>query len=196
MSLLKGREITPLMRMDNMKSTLAVLMALVLCLASVGCGSGTTSGLITALTVVSDAANVAVVLTSSLAAAGKVDPAVAAEVSAYATGIGTAVNTAVSELNSSDPNPQKILVITTAFANVAVPAFGANAPEVSAVIKAVSVAVQLLLSQLNSAGVTALARTAPTATVHLTGPDKSALKAIKKKTAETLAKAAALKAIR
>ena len=182
------------MRMENLKSTLAVLMALVLCLASVGCGLGTTSGLITALNVVSDAANVAVVLTSSLAAAGKVDPAVAAEVSAYATGIGTAVNTAVSELNSSDPNPQKILVITTAFANVAVPALGVNAPEVSAVIKAVSVAVQLFLSQLNSAGVTALARTAPAAAIRLTGADKSALKAIHKKTAETLAKAAALKA--
>jgi hypothetical protein len=178
-----------------MKSTLAVLMALILCLTSVGCGSGTTSGLITALNVVSDAANVAVVLTSSLAAAGKVDPAVAAEVSAYATGIGTAVNTAVSELKSSDPNPQKILIITTAFANVAVPAFGPNAPEISAVIAAVSAAVQLLLSQLNSAGLTALARTAPTATPSLTRADKSALKAIQKQTAETLAKAAALKAI-
>ncbi|MGA7409266.1 MAG: hypothetical protein WBW33_02210 [Bryobacteraceae bacterium] len=183
------------MRMENLKSTFAVLMALVLCLASVGCWSGTTSGLITALNVVSDAANVAVVLTSSLAAAGKVDPAVAAEVSAYATGIGTAVNTAVSELDSSDPNPQKILVITTAFANVTVPAFGPNAPEVSAVINAVSAAVQVLLSQLNSTGLTAMARTAPTATVSLTWPDKSALKAIKKKTAETLVKAAALKAI-
>ncbi len=86
------------MRMENLKSTLAVLMALILCLASLGCGPGTTSSLITALNVVSDAANVAVVLTSSLAAAGKLDPAVAAEVSAYATGIGTAVNTAVSEL--------------------------------------------------------------------------------------------------
>jgi hypothetical protein len=184
------------MRMEKMKSTLAVLMALVLCLASIGCGSGTTSTLITALSVVSDAANVAVVITSSLAAAGEVDPAVAAAVSAYATGIGTAVNTAVAELNSSDPNPQKILVITTAFANVAVPAFGPDAVLVSAAIKAVSAAVQLLLSQLNSAGVTALARTAPTATISLTGPDKSALQAIKKKTAETLVKAAALKAIR
>lgn len=183
------------MRMENLKSTFAVLMALILCLASVGCGPGTTSGLITALNVVSDAANVAVVLTSSLAAAGKVDPAVAAEVSAYATGIGTAVNTAVSELNSSDPNPQKILVITTAFANVTVPAFGPNAPEVGAAIAAVSAAVQVLLSQLNSTGLTAMARIAPAATLSLTGPDKSALKTIKKKTAETLAKAAALKAI-
>ncbi len=183
------------MRMENMKSILAVLMASILCLASVGCGSGTTSGLITALNVVSDAANVAVVLTSSLAAAGEVSPAVAAEVSAYATGIGTAVNTAVSELNSSDPNPQKILIITTAFANVTVPAFGPNAPEIAAVINAVSAAVQVLLSQLHSAGLTALARTAPTATLNLTKADKSALKVIKKKTAETLATAAALKAI-
>ena len=171
-------------------------MALLLCLASAGCGSGTTSGLITALNVVSDAANVAVVLTSSLAAAGKVDPAVAAEVSAYATGIGTAVNTAVAELDSSDPNPQKILIITTAFANVAVPALGSNVPEVSAVITAVSAAVQVLLSQLNSPGVTALARTAPTAVPALTRADKSALSSIKKKTAETLAKATALKAMR
>jgi hypothetical protein len=183
------------MRMENMKSTVAVLMAMLLCLASVGCGSGTTSALITALTVVSDAANVAVVITSSLAAAGEVDPIVAAEVSAYATGVGTAVNTAIAELNSSDPNPKKILVITTAFANVAVPALGPDALLVSAAIKAVSAAVQLLLSQLNSTGVTALARTAPTATISLTRADKSALKAIKKKTAETLVKAAALKAI-
>ena len=174
------------MRMENMKSTLAVLMAFILCLASVGCGTGTTSTLITALNVVSDAANVAVVITSSLAAAGEVDPVVAAAVSAYATGIGTAVNT-VAELNSSDPNPQKILVITTAFANVAVPAFGPDALLVGAAIKAVSAAVQVLLSQLNSAGVTALARTAPRATISLTGRDKSALKAIKKKTAETFA---------
>jgi hypothetical protein len=184
------------MRMENIKSTLAVLMALMLCLASVGCGSGTASGLVTALGVVSDAASVAVVLTTSLAAAGRIDPAVAAEVSAYATGIGTAVNTAVSELDSSDPNPQKIVVITAAFANVAVPAFGPNAAEAAAAIKAVSAAVELLLSRLNSTGVTALARSAPTATLSLTGADKSALKAIRKKTAETLAKAAALKAIR
>jgi hypothetical protein len=183
------------MRMENMKSTVAVLMAMLLSLASVGCGSGTTSALITALTVVSDAANVAVVITSSLAAAGEVDPIVAAEVSAYATGVGTAVNTAIAELNSSDPNPKKILVITTAFANVAVPALGPDALLVSAAIKAVSAAVQLLLSQLNSTGVTALARTAPTATISLTRADKSALKAIQKKTAETLVKAAALKAI-
>ena len=52
-----------------------------------------------------------------------------------------------------------------------------------------------MLSQLNAPGLTALARTAPAATVSLTRVDKSALKVIKKKTAETLSRAAALKSI-
>ena len=175
-----------------MKSILSVFMALILCLASVGCGTGT-SNLVTALNAVSDAANVSVVVTSSLVALGKIDQATADQVSQYATGVGGAVNTSIAELNSADPNPQKITVITAAFAKVATPAFGPNSAQISATIDAVSAAIKIFLSHLNSTGTLKLAAAAPAAKIVLAPGDKAVMKAMQKKTADTLAKAAALK---
>jgi hypothetical protein len=179
-----------------MKKLLSLFLALVLCLVSVGC-STQTSDLVTALNAVSDASSVAVVVTSSLVAMGKLDPAVGDQVSQYATAVGGAVTTSIAELNSSDPNPQKITVISAAFAKVAAPAIGsaagANAQQVSAAIDAVSAAVKIFLGRLNSSGTLKLANAAPTAKIKLEPGDKALMKQIQKKNAETMAKAAALK---
>ena len=178
-----------------MKSILSVFMTMVLLVGSVlttGCNTQT-SDLVTALNAVSDAASVSVVVTSSLVALGKVDPAVADQVSQYAQGVGGAVNTSIAELNSADTNPQKIAAITAAFAKVATPAFGTNATQISAAIDAVQAAVKVFLSHLNSAGVLKLANAAPTAPIKLAPGDKAMMKQMQKKTADTIAKAAALK---
>lgn len=175
-----------------MKSILAVFMACVMCLASVGCGTPT-SNLITALNAVSDAASVAVVVTQALVATGQVDQATANLVSTYATSVSNAVNTSTTELNSKDTNAQKIAVITAAFAAVAAPAFGANAPAVLAAINAVTAAINIFISQLNSSTVVTAAKAAPHAPIVLNSADKAMLKKIKAKTAQTLAAAVALK---
>lgn len=173
-----------------MKSIVSVLLVSTLLL--VGCTPPTTSNLITALNAVSDASSVAVVVTSSLVALGKLDPAVAAQVSMYSTGVSQAVNVSVAELNGPDSNPTKIATITAAFAKVAAPAFGSNAPEVSAAIDAVSAAIKIFVNQLTSSGLLKLAKAAPTAKITLTSGDKTVLKQITKKTAQTQLAAAKL----
>lgn len=175
------------------KSIVSVFMATILCLASVACTPAQTSSLVTALNTVSDAASVAVVITSSLVAVGKVDPSIGNQVSVYASGIGGAVNVSVTELNSNDTNPQKIAAITAAFTKVAVPVMGPNGQQISAAIDAVSATVKIFLSHLNSAGVLKVAKNAPTAKIVLSSSDKSMLKKIEQKTAKTLEVAAELK---
>ena len=174
-----------------MKSILAVFMACVMCLVSVGCGTPT-SNLVVALNAVSDAASVAVVVTQALVATGKLDQATADQVATYASSVGTAVNTASAELNSKDTNPVKIEKITAAFAAAAAPAFGANAPAITAAINAVAATINIFLAQLGS--VVTAAKVAPHASLVLNSADKAMLKKIKAKTAETLTAAASLKA--
>lgn len=175
-----------------MKSVLALFMAAVM-VVTTGCKPPQTSDLITALSTVSDASSVAVVVTQSLVLVGKVDQSVADQVSEYASGISTAVQTSITELNSTNTNPQKIAAITAAFAKVATPAFGENAVQVNAAIVAVSAAVKIFLNQLNNAGFLKAANAAPTAKIKLESGDKAALKAIEKKVADTKLKAAKLK---
>lgn len=167
--------------MKTMKKLTTLLLTVVLCISMVGCS---TSNLVTALNAVSDASSVAVVVTSSLVALGKVSPDVAAQVSTYAQGVSKAVTVANAELNSSDTNPVKITVITAAFAQVATPAFS-NAPEVSAAISAVSVAVQIFLNQLTSSGVLTLARTSPDVKIKMSVGDKLTLHKMMGKVAKT-----------
>jgi len=163
-------------------------------LASVGCGTPA-SNLVVALNAVSDAASVAVVVTQALVATGKLDQATANLVSTYATSVATAVNTSTTELDSKDTNAEKIAVITSAFAQVAAPAFGSNAPTVLAAIQAVTAAINIFISQLNSSSVTSLAKLAPHVSPKMAmgRADKAMLKKIKTKTAQTLAAAVALK---
>lgn len=163
----------------------SILLVTALFATTIGCTT-TTSTIVTALNAVSDAASVAVVVTSSLAAVGKVDPAVAAQVSDYAAGVTTAVQASIAELKTTDANPQKILVISSDFAKVAVPAFaGTNSAPILAVIDAVQTAVKNFLSQLNSNGVLTVAKAMPTKTVKLTSGDKTMLKEIDKKSTVT-----------
>lgn len=178
------------------KSMLAVFMAAVMCFTTVGCGNAPTpSQLVTALNTVADAASVAVVVTQSLVATGKVDAEIGVQVSVYAQGIGTAVNTSIAELNGPAPNPQKIQAIVAAFAKVATPAFGEKAPQVNAAIEAVSAAVKIFLNNLQSSGVLKAAKDHPNASpnIVLSKSDKATLKLTQSKIADTLAKAAALK---
>ncbi len=178
----------------SMKSVVAVFMALVLCLASVGCGNGTQSNLITALNAVADAASVAVVVVDGLAATGKISPADAALVATYVTSVGTATNQSITELNSTDTNSVKIGKITGYFAVVAAPALPPSiGPLIGPIISAVVTTIDLFIHQLNGPAVVTAAAAAPRAAIKLTGADKAALKSIQKKTAETTAKAAALK---
>lgn len=175
-----------------MKSILAVFMASVMALASVGCGT-TTSNLITALNAVSDAASVAVVVTQALVATGAVSQADANLVSTYATGVATAVNTSTTELNSKDSNAEKIAVITTAFAEVAAPALGPNSATIEAAIQAVVSTISIFIAQLNSSTVVTAAKLVPHAPIVLNSADKAMIKKIKAKTALTLAAAVSLK---
>ena len=178
-----------------MKSILAIFMAFVLTFSLVGCGS--TSQLITALNAVADSSSVAVVLTSALAAAGKLDPAVATQVANYAQGVTTAVQQSITELNSVDTNPIKITKITADFAAVAAPAFGpGTAPQVQAAIQAVSAAVQIFLRQLNTPATLTLAKLSPVKAVKLSMGDKAALKSINKKAVGIFKDAAQLKAVK
>jgi len=175
-----------------MKSLVSCFLVCVLLLT--GCGTITPSTLVTALNAVADAANVAVVVTSGLVATGTVSQAVATQVQTYATGVDGAVTTSIAELNSTDTNPVKIANITAAFAKVATPEFGTNAPAVSAVISAVTAALDIFLQQLNSTAVTSLAKANPTVapTLLMSRGDKSMLKKIQAKVAETNALAAKL----
>jgi len=175
-----------------MKSMIAVFMAFVMALCSVGCGTPT-SNLIVALNAVSDAASVAVVVTQALVATGKVDQATANLVATYSASVGTAVNTATTELNSTDTNAVKIEKVTAAFAAVAAPAFGANAPEILAAINAVTAAINIFIQQLQGTSVTAAAKAAPHAPIVLSHNDKMMIKKIHTKTAEMMAAAAKLK---
>jgi len=178
-----------------MKSVLAVIMATVMMFTTVGCGTPKTSDLVTALTAVSDASSVAVIVTQSLVVLGRIDQGTADQVSDYSSGIGTAVQASIAELNGTNTNPQKIAAITAAFAKVASPAFGENAPQVKAAIEAVSAAVKIFLNQLNNAGLLRAANAAPNAPIKLESGDKAALKAIQKKVADTNLKAAKLKEV-
>jgi hypothetical protein len=175
-----------------LKSIVSVL--LVCTLLMVGCTPPNTSQLVTALNAVADASSVAVVVTESLVALGKVSPQVAAQVSTYATGVNGAVTTSIAELNSTDPNPVKITKITAAFAAVATPAFGTQAPAITAAINAVATAVEIFLGQLNSSTTVKLAKVAPKVapTSLMVKGDKDLLKKIQAKVAETNAKAAKL----
>ena len=175
-----------------MKSMLAVFMAAVMCLTSIGCGTPA-SNLIVALNAVSDAASVAVVVTQALVVTGKVDQETADLVSTYSASVGTAVNTTMVELNSTDTNAQKIEKITAAFAQVAVPAMGKNSTAILAAINAVTAAINIFISHLNGAPVVAAAKLSPHAAIVLNSSDKTLLKKIKTKNAETLAAAASLK---
>lgn len=178
------------------KSFVSVLLVCMLLL--VGCTPPNTSQLVTALNAVADASSVAVVVTQSLVALGKVSPDVAAQVATYSTGVNQAVTTSVAELNSTDTNPIKITKISAAFAAVAAPAFGSQSPAISAAVSAISVAIELFLNQLNSAGVLKMAARAPNvapASLMLKG-DKDLLKKIQEKVAETNAMAAKLKVVK
>lgn len=170
-----------------MKSIIAVLMTLALCIFTVGCS--TTSTLVTTLDAVSDAASVAVVVTQGLVATGSVDQTTANEVASYCTAVSTAVNESITELNSTDTNAVKIDLIVADFTQVATPAFGSDASQVSAAISAVSSAIQLFLNELHSTNVLLAAQTHPTAPLSLAmnRADRSTLKRIQAKTARTLA---------
>ena len=176
-----------------MKSIVSVLMVGVLLL--VGCTPPSTSQLSTALNAVADASSVAVVVTQSLVAIGKVSPEVANQVAVYSQSVNNAVTTSVAELNSTDTNPVKISKISAAFAAIAAPAFGTQAPAVTAVIQAVSAAVNIFLNQLHSSSVVKLAAAAPHAKPMslLKKEDKTVLKKAVAKCAETNAKAELLK---
>jgi hypothetical protein len=176
-----------------MKTIVSIFLVCTLLL--VGCTPPNTSQLVTALNAVSDASSVAVVVTQSLVALGKVSPDVANEVAVYSQGVSGAVTTSVAELSSADPNPVKISKITAAFAAVAAPAFGTNAPAVSAAIQAVSTAINIFLNQLSSAGVLKMAAAAPgVKPMSLLGKgDKAMLKKAVAKCSETSAKAELLK---
>lgn len=176
-----------------MKSLLAIFMAFVMCLATVGCGTPA-SNLVVALNAVSEAASVAVVVTQALVATGKLDQATADQIATYSASVGAAVTTATVELNSKDTNPVKIEKITAAFAAAAAPAFGANSATIQAAINAVAAAINIFLSQLGSAPVVTAAVAHPHAPIVLNSGDKAMLKKITAKNAETLAAAAKLKA--
>lgn len=176
-----------------LKSIVSVL--LVCTLLMVGCTPPNTSQLVTALNAVSDAASVAVVVTSGLVAFGQVDPAVGDQVATYATGVTQAVSTSIAELNSADTNPVKIDVITAAFAKVAAPAIG-NVPQVNAVIDAVSAAVKNFLNNLTSTGNLKLAKAAPNVKIVLANGDKAKLQKISQKIVETQAAASQLKVVK
>lgn len=177
-----------------MKSILSTFMVGLLLMMSLTSCSTKTSDLVSALNTVADSASVAVVVTSSLVALGKIDPEIGEQVSAYAQGVGTAVNVSIAELNSTtSTNPQKIAAISAAFAKVATPAFGTKAPQISATIDTVSAAIKIFISRLNSNGLLKAANAAPTAEIKLEGGDKALLKEIQKKTAKTLETAETLK---
>jgi hypothetical protein len=176
-----------------MKSIVSVLLVCVLLL--VGCTPPNTSQLVTALNAVADASSVAVVVTGSLVAVGKVSPDVAAQVANYSQGVNGAVTVSIAELNSADTNPVKISKISAAFAAVAAPAFGDKSPQVAAAIQAVSAAINIFLNQLHSSGVLKLAAAAPHAKPMdlLKKGDKAALKKTAAKCVETNAQAELLK---
>lgn len=177
------------------QSILALVMTVVMCFTNIGCSTPETSQLVTALNAVADASSVAVVITSSLVATGKVDPAIATEVSSYATNISVAVTASIAVLNGTEPNPQKIAAITAAFGKVAAPAFGENAPQIAASIDAVSAAVKIFLNRLTSSGLLKAANAAPNAKIVLEKGDKAKMKEIQKKAAEVTAQAVALKSL-
>jgi hypothetical protein len=174
------------------KSIVSLFLVFTLLLA--GCGKVTPSSLVTALNAVADAANVAVVVTSSLVVSGTVSQSVATQVQTYATGIDQAVAASIAELNSADTNPVKIANISAAFAKVAAPAFGTQAPAITAAISAVTAAVDIFLQQLNSNGVLTAAKAAPKVSpaLVLSHGDKSMLKKIQTKVAATNVLAAKL----
>jgi hypothetical protein len=179
----------------TMKSFLVSFLTVVLiCLSMTACTTPSTSNLVVALNAIADSSSVSVVIINGLAISGTVSPAVVAEVSAYAQGISGAVTTSITELNSADSNPQKIVAISTAFAAVAAPAFGpSTSPQIVAVINAVGSAVKLFLSQLNGPSLKTAATLAPHTKIVLEKGDKATLKKIQAKVAATKAKAIALK---
>jgi nitrate/nitrite-specific signal transduction histidine kinase len=170
-----------------------VSVLLVCSLLMVGC-TPNTSNLVTALNAVADASSVAVVVTQALVALGKVSPDVGNQVGVYSTAVDQAVTTSIAELNSTDINSVKIADITAAFAKVVTPAFGTQAPEITAVVNAVVAAVDIFLNQLNSTGVLTAAKVAPKVAPAslLAKGDKTMLKKIQTKVAETNALAAKL----
>lgn len=179
--------------LNMMKSIVSVFLVFTLLL--VGCTPPNTSQLITALNAVADASSVAVVVTQSLVALGKVDQATADKVATYATAVDGAVTTSIAELNSTDTNAIKISKVSAAFAAVAAPAFGTQAPAITAAIAAVEAAVNIFLNQLNSSGVLTAAKVAPNVkpTSLMVKGDKVLLKKVQAKVAETNALAAKLK---
>jgi len=178
-----------------MKSILAMFMAAVLCLTTIGCGGSTTSNLVTALNAVADAASVAVVVTQGLVSTGTVSQADATLVATYSTAISTAASQSITELGTTDTNVVKIGKITADFAAVVAPNVPGGAA-IAPLILAITSAVQIFMSQLNSAPVVAAAKAAPHAPVSLvlSGADKTLLKKTQATAASTVLKANVLKA--
>jgi hypothetical protein len=179
-----------------MKKLMASVMATVFCFATLSGCSQTTSQLVNDLNAVADGAEASVVVATSLVAAGVIGADVAAQVSVYATAVGVACNTATAELNSNDPNPVKITVISAAFAKAASYAFGSNQPIIAAAITALSNFISVFLTDLNSSTVLKLAKVAPIAKVNFAPGDKAKLKQINQKVAVMMVQAAALKAVK
>ena len=166
-----------------MKKIIAIALLCTLMLTSC---SNKTSDLIVALGAVQDAASVAVVVAQGLVAVGKLDPQVATLVDTYAKLTSEAVTKSIAELNTSDPNPQKISVITAAFTPLLVPSLGSNvSAQVQAVVQAVVSAIQIFLGQLGGTPAK-LAKVAPNTKITLTMGDKSMLKQIHTKSQHTI----------
>ena len=178
--------------MRSVQSVVAVFMALVMGLFSVGCG--TASNLVTLLNAVADAASVATVVAAGLAATGTISQTDATAVATYATEVSTAVNQSVTELGTTDTNPVKITDITGYFAAAIAPNFSGGSALVP-VIQAIVTTVTQFISQLTSSTVLTAARVAPTVSVSLvlTRADKSLLKKTKATATATIASAAKLK---
>ena len=97
-----------------MKRNLSITALLIASIALLGC---TTNQLSTDLAVVADASTAATVVLTGLSIAGVIPPAVADKVVTYLEQVNAAIPDVQKELNSTDPLPQKITVISVALSN-------------------------------------------------------------------------------
>jgi hypothetical protein len=172
----------------------AILALVMSCILFVGCNTPTVSNLVTALNVLVGSAQAAEVIATGLVAVNAISIGDAALVGVYASGIATAAQNSITELNSTDTAVVKIENITKQFAVVTKPVFGpTTSAEVTLAINVISVAVNSFLAQLNSPGVVSLAKLADKTetSVVLAPGDQKVLKQIQK-TCTTIIKNAAV----
>jgi outer membrane murein-binding lipoprotein Lpp len=130
-----------------MKRNLSITALLIASLSLLGC---TTNQLSTDLSVVADASTAATVVLTGLSIAGVIPPAVADRVVTYLQQVNAAIPDVQKELNSTDPLPQKITVISAALSKYIAVDIPGLPPGLQTLVTSIGDAIQLLLTHLKA----------------------------------------------